>query len=316
MMQSGKLQYNPTLVVALAILILMIAPIPSSARGSDDQSWPLYVNVEQDGKLVTGLTASNFRVFIDDRGQKFEVQAPETPSTVVLLMEYSRQSALFLKDIRNALQGFLDHAPEDNWYALVTFDRETNIVVDFTKDKSQIRAALTRLPEPMWSEINSYDAIKNILERTARLSGRRVIIFVGSGLDTLSRVSLDDVEKQLDAVDVSIYSLGAGSALRTSYEPYLDISTKMDLMSARAFLTMLSEKTGGDAWFPNFEIEFHDAMEGVMQDLGTQYKLVVKGAIPDDGRRHKIKVEAFTITNDKRNNFKVRVREAFRQPLT
>jgi len=313
-MRSGKLQSNSMLVLAVAILSLTIASIPSSARRPDDQRWPLYVNVEQDGKLVTGLTASNFRVFLDDHGQDFEVQAPETPSTVVLLMEYSRQSALFLEDIRNALQGFLDHAPEDNWYALVTFDRETNIVVDFTKDKSQIRAALTRLPEPKWHEINSYDAIKNILERTARLSGRRVIVFVGSGLDTFSGVTLDDVEKQLDAADVSVYSLGTGSALRTSYEPYLDISTKMDLMSARAFLTMLSEKTGGDAWFPNFEIEFHDAMEGVMQDLATQYKLVVKGAIPDDGRLHRIKVEAFTITNDKRKNFRVRVREGVRHP--
>jgi VWFA-related protein len=304
------------LVLAVAILILMIAPIPSRARRPDDQGWPLYVNVEQDGNLVTGLTASNFRVFVDDRSRGFEVQGPETPASIVLLMEYSLHSALFLEDMRNALQGFLDHAPEDNWYALVTFDRETNIVVDFTKDKGQIRAALMRLPEPMWNEINSYDAIKNILERTAPLSGRRVIIFVGSGLDTLSQVSLDDVEKQLDAADVSIYSLGAGSALRTSYEPYLDISAKMDLLSARAFLTMLSEKTGGDVWFPNFAIEFHDAMEGVMQDLGTQYKLVVRGTIPNDGRRHKIKVEAFTINDDKRKDFKVRVREAFRQPLT
>ena len=307
---------STALVVAVAILVLMIAPIPSSARKPDNQGWPLYVNVEQDGKLVTGLTAANFRVFLDDHGQEFEVQPPDTPASIVLVVEYSRQSAPFLEEIRNALQGFLDHAPEDNWYALVTFDRETNIVVDFTKDKGEIRAGLMRLPEPMWNEINSYDAIKNILERTARLSGRRVIIFVGSGLDTLSRVSLDDVEKQLDAADVSIYSLGAGSALRTSYEPYLGISTKMDLMSARAFLTMLSDRTGGDAWFPNFEIGFHDAMEGVMQDLATQYKLVVKGAIPDDGRRHKIKVEAFTITNDKRKDFKVRVREAFRQLST
>jgi VWFA-related protein len=315
-MQSSNLQSNRTLVLALAILILMIAPIPSGAWRADDKTWPLYVNVEQDGKLVTGLTASNFRVFLDDRGQEFEVQAPETPASIVLLMEYSRQSALFLEDIRNALEGFLDHAPEDNWYALVTFDRETNIVVDFTKDKSQIRAALTGLPEPAWNEINSYDAIQNLLERTARLSGRRVIILVGSGLDTLSRVSLDDVEKQLDAADVSIYSLGTGSALRNSYEPYLDISARMDLLSARAFLTMLSEKTGGHVWFPNFAIDFHGAMEGVMQDLGTQYKLSMRAAIPDDGRRHKIKVEAFTITTGKRKDFKVRVREAFRQPLT
>ena len=47
---------------------------------------------------------------------------------------------------------------------------------------------------------------------------------------------------------------------------------------------ILADKTGGEAWFPNFETAFHDAMEGVIQDLATQYKLVVKGAIPRDGR--------------------------------
>lgn len=91
------------------------------------------------------------------------------------------------------------------------------------------------------------------------------------------------------------------------------MSTEMDLLSARSFLTMLSGKSGGDVWFPDFETVFHNAIEGVMQDLATQYKLVVKGAIPSDGRLHKIKVEAFTITNDKRKNFNVRVREGVRR---
>ena len=145
---------------------------------------------------------------------------------------------------------------------------------------------------------------------------KAVIIFIGSGFDTFSARSLGDVEKRLESANVTVYSLGTGSALRTYYSPYLDMSDEMDLLQARAFLTMLADKSGGDAWFPNFETAFHDAMEGVMQDMATQYKLVVKGAIPADGRFHKIKVEAFTVTNDKRKDFKVRVREGFRSPLT
>jgi len=90
----------------------------------------------------------------------------------------------------------------------------------------------------------------------------------------------------------------------------------MDVLSARAVPTMLAEKTAGEAWFPDFETVFHDAMEGVVQELATQYKIVVKGAIPADGRLHKIRVEAFTITNDRRNDFKVRVREGVRRPLS
>jgi hypothetical protein len=82
----------------------------------------LYVNVEQDKKLITGLTGDNCRVFLDDRCQEFELHAPEIPASVVLLMEYSRQSNVFLQELRILFQGFMGHAPAENWYGLVTSD--------------------------------------------------------------------------------------------------------------------------------------------------------------------------------------------------
>lgn len=301
------------LASALGLAVLFLS---SAARSADEQTWPLYVNVEQDGKLVTGLSASNFRVFLDGRGQQFDVETPEVPASVVLLVEYSQSSWLYLDDIRNAIGGFVKHAPEGNWYALVTFDHNSDVVVDFTKDKNRISSAFSELPQPQWDDIDTYDAISNILDTTSRLPGQRVIIFVGSGFDTFSSHTLGDVEKKLESAGVTIYSLGAGSALRAHYSFYMSPSAEMDLLRAQAFLTMLADKSGGDAWFPNFDTAFDDAMEGVAQDMATQYKLVVKGTIPADGSLHKIKVEAFTITNDKRKDFKVRVREGFRRPLT
>jgi VWFA-related protein len=301
--------------VILAVTLAAFLPLTSAAgRSHDEPAWPLYVHVEQDGKLVTGLTSSNFRVFLDGRGQAFELETPETPATVVLLVEYSQRSWLYLDDIRNSVQGFVEHAPAGHWYALVTFDHNMNVVVDFTKDKNRIATAFSELPQPQWDEIDTYDALSDILDTVSRLSGRRVIIFIGSGFDTFSAHTLGDVEKKVESADVTVYCLGAGSALRTYYSPYLSASTEMDLHRARAFLTMLADKTGGDAWFPNFETAFRDAIEGVMQTLAAQYKFIVKGTIPTDGRFHKIKVEAFTITNDKRKDFKVRVREGFRRP--
>ena len=75
---------------------------------------------------------------------------------------------------------------------------------------------------------------------------------------------------------------------------------------------MLADQSGGDAWFPVVEVMFRNAVQRIMLDLATQYKLEIKGALPSDDRLHKIKVEAFTITNDKRKNFKVRVRDGLR----
>ena len=299
-------------VILTTVLMFAILSGTATARGADEQTWPLYVNVEQDGKLITGLNASNFRVFLDGRAQQFEIAAPETPTSIVLLVEYSQLSGSFLDDMANGIRGFIDHAPEENWYGLMTFARTSEIITDFTKNKYAIASSFASLPPPGWSEIDSYDAILNVIDRTARLPGRRVIVFIGSGFNTFSTVSFDDVQKRLESSDVSIYCLGLGSALRTSSS--FDSASEMELLVARSFLNMLAKKSGGEAWFPNFGKGFDDAMEGVMQDLTTQYKLVVNGAIPDDDRFHKIKVEAFTVTNDKRQNFTARVREGFRRP--
>jgi VWFA-related protein len=302
-------------VIVVAALCVAALLLPAAGRSADDRTWSIYANVEQDGKLVTGLDRANFRVWLDNQAQQFALQEPETPISVVLLVEYSQQSWRYLSDIQNAIEGFADNAPEGNWYALVTFDHDTNVVLDFTKEKARISPAFSGLGQPMWNETDTYDAIYDTLDKTARLPGRRVIIFIGAGIDSFSRHSFGDIEKALESADVTMYCLGAGSAFRSYYDAYLGASARMDLLQAQSFLNMLADKTGGEAWFPNMDVGFRDAMKGLMQDLSTQYRIVLKD-IASDGRLHKIKVEAFTVTDDKRKNLKVRVRDSIRAPLT
>jgi VWFA-related protein len=296
----------------VAVLSAAALLTPPTARSDTESTRAIYANVEQGGKPVAGLGPANFRVFLDGRGRQFSLEPPEIPASIVLLVEYSQRSRLYMNDIDYAIESFLEHAPDGNWYALVTFDRNTDIVVDFTKEKNRIASAFFDLPEPQWNEINTYDAISEILDATSRLPGRRVIIFIGSGFDTFSGRSFGDVERRLESSDVIVYSLGAGSALRTRYDPYAGMPLELDLLQARGFLSMLAGKSGGEAWFPNTDIAFRNAMQAVMEDLATQYKLVLHDAIPGDGRFHKIKVEAFRIENDKRKDYKVRFREGFR----
>jgi VWFA-related protein len=286
----------------------------ASVYKTDDEqpAFPLYVNVEQDGKLVTGLTAENFRVFFDGRGQEFALVAAETPASVVLLVEHGPQSGSYWPDIRAAIAGFIEYAPKEHWYALVTFDRETRIVQDFTKDKSRIPAAFSEMPRSQWGEIATYDALASTLEMVSRLPGRRVIVFVGSGLDTFSRHGFGDIETMLESTDAMVFSVGTGISRTMDSPSYPNMFYDLELLQARSFLRMLADKSGGDTWFPAFEPAFRTVMNRLFEELTTQYKLVVKGSIPDDNRFHKVKVEAFTFTNDKRKGFKVRTRLGFR----
>ena len=272
----------------------------------------VYLNVEKDGGLVTGLRQGNFRLYLDGKPQAFRLEKPEEPASVALLVEYSGSSGYFLDDLNAAMQGFLKHAPEGHWYALATFSHELEIQTDFTKQVGEITAAYSGLGMPMWTEIDTYDSVYDMLDKMGRLPGRRILVVVGCGLDTFSEHSLEDVKKKAETENVTIFAAGLGSLFRTSYDPYLGSGARMSLMQAQAFLKMLADKTGGFAWFPNHFNAFPSVMEGIMQSISTQYRLVFEPPIRSPGKFQKLKVEAFRIANDRREDFKVLVREGWR----
>jgi hypothetical protein len=76
---------------------------------------------------------------------------------------------------------------------------------------------------------------------------------------------------------------------------------------------MLARKSGGQAWFPKFETAYRDIARAVFLTLQHQYRLVYESALPRDRKFHQIRVEAFRLSNDRRQDFKVRVREGWRR---
>jgi VWFA-related protein len=227
-------------------------------------------------------------------------------------VENSVSSSIFYDDIRLAMQGFMDHAPEGNWYALATFSKDLKVQVDFTKQEGRIMDAYSGLGEPAWDETDVYDATYQMLDKMAEMKGRRILIVIASGFDTFSRHSLTDVQKKVESSNVVIYGIGLGSMLRGVDEPYLSTGAQMDLTVARNFLTMLSRESGGEAWFPMEEGAYPSIMDGVMRDIATQYRMVYTPEVADDGKLHDIKVEAYQSEDQQGEEYKVIVRKGWR----
>jgi VWFA-related protein len=293
-----------------AVLFLVLLPVGVSAA-NDAATASVYVNVEQDGKPVSGLGAGNFRVFIDGRGREFTLESAESPACIVLLVEHGARSVV--QEVRNTVSRFVESAPYGHWYALVAFDREIQIVQDFTKDKKAITAAFAALPRSQWPDVGTNDALVSTLDIMSRMSGRRVIVFVGSGLDAFSRHTFGDVEDRLESTDVEIFSLGTSLSQGAALSDAPSLLPDLDRLQARTFLTMLAEKSGGKSWSAGVDIALRSAMNRLFEDLSVQYRLVVKGTIPADGRFHKVRVDAFTVEGDERTDFKVRARQGFRR---
>ncbi len=300
-------------LAGLAALVLTgAAGTALASRLSQPEPVSVYLNVERGDALVTGLTHANFHLYEDGDARPFRLEKPEKPASIALLVEYSQASWYYLNDIDTSMEAFLGHAFPGNWYALATYSHDLEIDVDFTRQTGKIMEAYSELGQPMWNEVDTYDAIYSMLDKMGRLPGRRILIIIGSGFDSFSGHTLDDVRKKAESENVVIFAAGAGSMLRGIYEPYLSSMARMDLLQARAFLQMLAEKTGGFAWFPNQEGAFPDVMRGIMQSIRTEYRLVYETSAPGSGKFHKLKVEAFHVANDHREDFKVLVRDGWR----
>lgn len=286
-------------------------PLLSPSRAQTLGHRSLYFTVEEGDRLITGLGEAQFRVFEDGQPAAFRLLEPERPVLVTALIEYSQTSGLYLNDIATAARELMDAAPEGNWYSLATYSQELQIVKDFTRMKGEILASFQELGQPFWGEVNTYDAVFEILEKLEFLPGRKVIVLIGSGLNTLSRQTMSEVQKKAEAAALNIFVMAAGTLLRGQYDAYLDQVSRMNLLQAEAFLNMLAKKTGGQAFFPKFETAYRDIARTIFTMLDSQYRLEYESRVKPDNRFHRLRVEARD-PRDAGKQYTVRVREGWR----
>ncbi|GIU73623.1 MAG: hypothetical protein KatS3mg004_0710 [Bryobacteraceae bacterium] len=287
----------------------LLAAAGAPGQGLGQRS--LYFTVEDGEKLITGLKEQNFRLYEDGQPVSFRLAEPETPVAVTILVEYSQASGLYLNDIVTAFRELIDAAPEGNWYSLATYSQEIQIHQDFTRLKGEVRSAFDGLGQPFWGEVNTYDAVYEILEKLEFLDRRKVIVLIGSGLNTLSRHTMGDVEKKAEAARLNIFVMGAGTLLRGQYDVYLDSMSRMTLLQSEAFLNMLAKKTGGQAFFPRFETAYRDIAQTIFTMLSCQYRILYESRARPDNRFHRLKLEAWDPQNPQKK-YTVRVREGWR----
>jgi len=277
---------------------------PKKIEGMPDYSLKVdvpLVNVDvsvisKDGQFIPGLKQDNFRVLEDGVPQKISTfNQAEAPITAVLLVEYAATNYNYMYDALNASYTFASGLKKEDWVAVVSYDMQSHILVDFTQDKKAVYGALNMLRIPGFSERNLFDAVYDTIDRLDRLEGRKYIILVSSGRDTFSKLNLDQILKKIKTTkNITIYSISIGRALRE----YLDshgygggpVST--DWLQADNQLNTFSRMTGGRAYFPRFEGELPEIFHDVAADIRNQYSITYHPTNTAlDGTYRKLKVE-------------------------
>jgi len=282
----------------------------------------------QHGDLIPGLKKENFRVFEDGQPQAITNFSPgDAPITMVVLMEFSaRASNWYAYQAKYWAGALFPNLKPKDWVALVTFDMNEHMEVDFTQDKGEVEQALYSLHFPGFSESNVFDAVLWTVDRLKDVKGKKSILLMASGIDTFSKHTLDQTMKQLRGTDVTIFVVGVDKPVSNYLELHGGLSgmRELNFLQAENQMKTFAAMTGGFAWFPQFDGEIPGVMHEITEFLRHQYSITYTPSNrATDGKYRKIKVELvapdgapLTVTDQKgkKQKWVVYAREGYTAP--
>jgi Ca-activated chloride channel family protein len=250
------------ILLALSIGACSISAQEDKPLRLDVKLVSLFVNVtDQHGAIIGNLAEEDFKVFEDGRPQKIAVfeRQSEMPLRMTLAIDTSSSTYKDRGIEQQAAKKFV-HAlirPQDRM-SVIQFNTYVEELADFTNSASQLDRGLERMRGAGGTAL--YDAIYVGSRALGKKDGRKVLILVSDGGDTVKGTSYKDALEQALRNEVMIYSI---------IDVPIEASAGRDIGGEHAMIT-LSEQTGGKSFYA-YEGGLEKAFERVSQDLRTQY---------------------------------------------
>jgi Ca-activated chloride channel family protein len=284
-------------------------PSTSKPEQNDDTTFKVEVKLvnvfvtvtDEHGSPVAGLSKENFQLFEDDKLQKISVfdKESELPLSVVLDIDTSlstrRLLPLELNSARRFAQAIL--RPVDG-LSLYGFSEIVEQVVPFTSDLKTIDHGIDHLP--LGAATALYDAIYLGSEALESRQGRKVMVVITDGGDTVSKMDYQEAVRAAQISEAIVYSI--------IIVP-IEASAGRDIGGEHA-LIQLSEDTGGKYFYATTLPQLDQAFRTISDELRTQYLLAYypdRRLADSDFRRIEVKLAG----TDSAANYKTRHRTGY-----
>lgn len=252
-------------------LMLCMATVPLGAQEDASSASTIRVNVhlvnifvnvtDGNGALVGGLQKENFSLAEDRVPQKIAVfeRQSEMPLAILLAIDTSGSVHKDLPIEQKAARHFA-HAlmrPVDQM-GLIEFASDVREVVPFTNQVSRIDRGLDSLR--MGPATALYDAVYLSAQNLTKMSGRKVLVLISDGGNTVNGVDYAKALEQALRSEVMVYSI---------IDVPIAASAGRDIGGEHAMIT-LSEETGGKYYYAE-GMDVEKAFDQISADLRTQY---------------------------------------------
>lgn len=272
--------------VLLAACSLAVAQ-PDTTFKVDVKLVNVFVTVtDERGAPVAGLKKEDFGLREDGKEQKIAVFGKESalPLSIVLALDTSlstrKDLPLELASARRFAHAIL--RPVDG-LSLYEFSEIVDEVLPFTSDLKSIDRAIDRVRPGAATAL--YDALYLGTQALEPRQGRKVMVVITDGGDTMSRVNYQEALREAEQAEAIVYSIIVVP---------IESSAGRDTGGEHA-LIQISSDTGGRYFYATSVPQLDEAFRQISDELRTQYLLAYypsQRLTDSDFRRVQVSVES------------------------
>lgn len=302
------------LLAVLPLLAVVRAGIPAAParQAAESGQYRITANVDlvvldvavhdRRGRYVRGLTKDNFQILEDGRPQSIALfRNEDIPVAAGVIVDSSVSMAPKRADTIAAALAFLSASNPDDDVFVVNFNERVALglppEVPFTANPDLLRSALGRMPPGGRTAL--YDAIAAGLQHIRRSRyTRKFLIVLSDGGDNASRRTIDQITREIQESEVTIYTIGLFDSGDRDRNP--------------GVLKKLARLSGGQAYMPGDMTYLTEVCRKIAADIRSRY---VVGYTPDrpgqDDEFHGVEVRVYA---PGRGRLEARTRTGYRVP--
>jgi len=294
------------------------APTPNAPIETEDDGDVIRVNaallpipvsvLDASGRAITTLKLEDFELTVNGKAAEIsELYRSETPVRLALLFDNSSsvtQAREFEKEA--AIRFFKRVLRPKDLAALFSVSTGTRLEQPLTKNYDQLVRAIENFPMPQGATA-LLDGIIKAANYLKEVEGRRVIVIVSDGEDTISDSTFEETVRVVQAANCQVYVVKT-----TDFENFKKTGSRggnanIRTLAAERRMQEIALQTGGTVYSPVDERELDQAFNQISAELSQQYIL---NYYPEEQIKSN-DFAAISLKVKKRENLTVRTRKGY-----